>query len=160
MQYNKVLIIISPTKIATLCCSVSFPESRHSELYWAVRREQILNKREFSKASSSILNSVLFLIEVHYFHMNRKETKLKRLSESRFGSIIFLFRMVGIPLKTKIISIIYSVYMITVIICGFSTFTGMFVDVYIHWDDLGRAMTSMRVLIPFTNVIWIFSYCR
>ena len=92
--------------------------------------------------------------------MNRKETKLKGLSESRFGSMIFLLRMAGIPCKMKKISTIYSVYMITVIICGFSTFIGMFVDVYIHRDDLGRAMTSMRVLIPFTNVIWIFSYCR
>jgi len=124
MQFNKVLIIISPTKIATLCCPVSFPESGHSKLYWAVRRWHIISKRELSKASSSILNSVLLLIAVHYFNMNRKETKLKGLSESRFGSMIFLLRMAGIPLKMKNISIIYAVYMITVIICGFSTFMG------------------------------------
>jgi len=92
--------------------------------------------------------------------MNRKETKLKGLSESRFGSMIFLLRMAGIPLKMKKISIIYAVYMITVIICGFSTFMGTFVDVYLHWDDLGRAMTTMRMLITFTNVIWIYFYCR
>ena len=160
MQFNKVLIIISPTKIATLCCPVSFPESGHSKLYWAVRRWHIISKRELSKASSSILNSVLLLIAVHYFNMNRKETKLKGLSESRFGSMIFLLRMAGIPLKMKKISIIYAVYMITVIICGFSTFMGTFVDVYLHWDDLGRAMTTMRMLITFTNVIWIYFYCR
>jgi len=140
--------------------SVAWEISWHSDIYWEVRSWHILNKRELSKASSSILNSVLFLIAVHRFHMNRKETKLKGLSESRFGSMIFLLRMAGIPCKMKKISTIYSVYMITVIICGFSTFIGMFVDVYIHRDDLGRAMTSMRVLIPFTNVIWIFSYCR
>jgi hypothetical protein len=160
MQFNKVLIIISPTEIATLCCSVLFPECGHSELYWVVRKKQILNKRKFSKASSSILNSVLLLIAVHYFNMNRKEPKLKGLSEIRFGSIIFLFRMTGIPLKMKKMSIIYAVYMITVIICSFSTFIGTFVDVYIHWDDLGRAMTTMRMLIPFTNDIWIYFYCR
>jgi len=117
-------------------------------------------KRELSKDSSNILKSVLLLIEVHYFHMNRQETKLKRLSEIRFGSMIFLFRMAGIPLKMKTISTIYAVYMITVIICGCSTFIGMLVDVYINRDDLGRAMTTMRVLLPITNIMWILSYYK
>jgi len=92
--------------------------------------------------------------------MNRKGTKLKGLSESRFGSIILLFKMAGIPIQTKEISTIYGVYMITVTICTFSTFIGMFVDVYIHRGDLRRAMTSMRGLIPFTNIMWIYSNCR
>jgi hypothetical protein len=85
--------------------------------------------------------------------MKRKETKLKGLSESRLGSMIFLFRMAGIPVQMKKVSTIYGVYMITVIICTCSMYTGMFVDVYIHWDELGRAMTTMRALIPFTNII-------
>jgi len=92
--------------------------------------------------------------------MHRKEQKLKDLSEIRFSSMIFLFRMAGIPLKMKQMPTIYAVYMITVIVCSFSTFLGMFVDVYIHWDDLGRAMTTVRMLIPITNVMWVFSYCR
>jgi len=36
----------------------------------------------------------------------------------------------------------------------------MSVDVYVHWDDLGRAMTSMHVLLPVTNIMWIYTYCR
>jgi hypothetical protein len=92
--------------------------------------------------------------------MNRKEPKLKGLSEIRFGSIIFLFRMAGIPLKMKQVPTIYAVYRITVIICSFVTFIGMFIDAYIHRDDLGRAMTSVRVLIPVLNAIWTYSYCR
>jgi len=92
--------------------------------------------------------------------MNRKGTKLKGLSESRFGSMIFLFKIAGIPIQMKKISTIYGVYMIATITCTFSTFIGMFVDAYIHREDLGRAMTSMRGLIPFTNVMWIYSYCR
>jgi len=82
------------------------------------------------------------------------------MSEIRFSSMIFLFRMAGIPLKMKKVSTIYSVYMVTVITCSFSTYIGMFLDVYMHWDDLGRAMTTMRVLIPVTNIMWIFLYCR
>ena len=92
--------------------------------------------------------------------MNTEEPKLKEVSEGRFGSMIFLLRMAGIPVKTKKVSTIYTVYMVTVILCSYSSFIGMFVDVYLHWDDLGRAMKTLSVLIPFTNIIWIFSYCR
>jgi len=92
--------------------------------------------------------------------MNTAEPKVKGPSDIRFASIIFLFRLAGIPVKAKKISTIYVAYMITVIICSFSTFIGMFADVYVHWDDLGSAMTSIRVIFPFTNVMWIFSCCR
>ena len=92
--------------------------------------------------------------------MNTENPKLKGLSESRFGSMIFLFRMAGISLQMKKVSTSYAIYMIIVIICCSSTVIGMFVDVYINWDDLGRAMTTARALFPFANVMWIFSYCR
>jgi len=92
--------------------------------------------------------------------MNRQEPKLMGLSEFRFRSMIFLFRMAGIPLKMKKVLTVYNVFMKTVLICSCSTYIGMLVDVYIHRDDLGRAMTSLRVLIPVTNTMWIFSYCR
>jgi len=92
--------------------------------------------------------------------MNTRETKLNGLLNIRFASITFLFRLAGIPVKEKKISTIYFVYMITVIICSCCMFIGMSFDVYVHWDDLGRAMTTVRVLIPFTNYMWIFSNCR
>jgi kynurenine formamidase len=92
--------------------------------------------------------------------MNTEKSKLKGLSQTRFSSLIFLFRMAGIPFQMKKISTIYAAYMVTVVICSFSTFIGTFVDVCIHWDDLGRAMRTMRVFIMFTNVMWLFSNCR
>jgi len=92
--------------------------------------------------------------------MKTEKTKLKGLSEIRFRSTIFLLRMAGIPFQMKKVSTIYAVYMVTVIVCCFSTILGMFFDVYVHWDDLGHAMTTMRILFPFTNIIWIFSYFR
>jgi hypothetical protein len=92
--------------------------------------------------------------------MNRQETKLKRVSELRFGSVIFLFRLAGISLKVKKTPVIYNVYIITAIICSCSAYIGMLVDAYVHRDDLGRVMTTIRMLIPFTNTMWIFSYCR
>ena len=141
---------------SSVACRISW----HTEIYWAVRKWIILNKREFSDLSSSILNSLLLLIEVYYFNMNRKETKLNGLLVIRFASIIFLFRLAAIPVKVKKISTKYFVYMTTMIICSCSTLTGMFLDVYIHWDDLGSVTKTLRVLIPLTNFMWIFSNCR
>ena len=92
--------------------------------------------------------------------MNRQEQKQKGLYESRFDTMIFLLRMAGIPCKMHKASTIYVIYMITAIICVTTSYLGMFIDVIVHRDDLGRAMTSMRVLISFTNIMWIFSNCR
>jgi len=77
--------------------------------------------------------------------MNIQEPKLNGLSEIRFGSTIFLLRMAGIPLKMKKLNPLYSIYMVTVIVCSCSTFISVSVDVYLHWGDLARTMTTMRV---------------
>jgi hypothetical protein len=98
-------------------------------------------------------------MEVDYFNMNTEKSKLEGLSQTRFGSMIFLLRMAGIPFQMKKVSTIYAVYMITVIICSCSTYIGVVVDVCMHWDDLGRAMMTMRIFIMFTNVMWLFSNC-
>jgi len=141
---------------SSVLCRISW----HTETYWEVRRRQILNRREFSNISSKTLNSVLLLAVVLYFHMNRQEPKQKGLSENRFAVIIFFLRMAGIPCRMKKSSNIYAIYMITVIICATTTYVGIFADVYVHRDDLGRTMTTMRMLISFTNIMWIFSNCR
>jgi hypothetical protein len=80
------------------------------------------------------------------------------MSEYRLRSMIFLFRLAGVPFKIKKISPIYAIYIVTMIICGSTRYLGMCVDVYIHRDDLGRAMATMGMLIPLTNIMWIFSY--
>ena len=92
--------------------------------------------------------------------MNTQKTQLKGLSESRFDSLIFLLRIAAIPLKMKKQKSIYSMYMVTVTVCSYSTLIGLSVDVYIHMDDLGRAMTTTRALFSIANVMWIFSYSR
>ena len=92
--------------------------------------------------------------------MDSKEIKIKNLSESRFGSVISLLRLGGIPFKMKEISTIYAVYMTTVIICSCTAYLGLFIDMYVHKDELRRVMMNMRLLIPMTNIIWIYTYCR
>jgi len=92
--------------------------------------------------------------------MDNEVTKVNGQSNSRFGSIIFLLRLAGIPLKMKKMSTLYAIYMITVISCSCTTFVGMFVDVYIHRNDLGHVMTNIRVSIGFSNALCIYFYCR
>jgi hypothetical protein len=92
--------------------------------------------------------------------MENEVTKIRSLKERRFDSIIFLLRLAGIPLQMKKVSTIYAVYMRTVIICASTTYLGTFVDVYVHRHDLGHVMTTMRVLISVTDIMWIYIYCR
>jgi hypothetical protein len=92
--------------------------------------------------------------------MESENIKLKSLTDRRFGSIILLFRLAGIPFHKKKMSIIYTIYMGTTIFSAATTYLGLFVDVYLHRDHLGRAMTTMRVLLSFMNVMWLYTYCR
>ena len=92
--------------------------------------------------------------------MDKEVPKLKGLSNSRFSSIIFLLRLAGIPFKMKKMSKPYAIYMVTVISCTCTTYIGMVVDVYVNRDNLGHTMTNIRASIGFTNVLWMFFYCR
>jgi hypothetical protein len=92
--------------------------------------------------------------------MESEDTKINGLSERRFGSIIFLLRSGGIPFQMKKIPAIYSLFMATLILSGFATLVGMLLDVIVNWNNLGRAMSTMRVLFPLTDIIWIYTYCR
>jgi hypothetical protein len=92
--------------------------------------------------------------------MDNEIPEVKRLSNGRFDSTIFLFRLAGIPFQMKKMSTLYAIYMITVISCTCTTFVGMFFDGYIHRDDLENSMTSIRASIGYTAALWIFFYCR
>jgi hypothetical protein len=86
--------------------------------------------------------------------------KMKKQSDNYFNSIIFLFRLAGVPFKMNKISTTYAIYMITVVFCTCTTIIGLVVGVYKHRDDLGHIMTSTRVLMPLMNDIVIYFYCR
>jgi hypothetical protein len=92
--------------------------------------------------------------------METEGTKINRLSERRFGSIIFLMKLGGIPFRMKKISTIYTIYMTTLIFCSYSTGVGLFLEGYTHWDDFRHTITFLRVFIPFMNLMWLYIYCR
>jgi len=138
--------------------SAVLPLRRIVKEWGSEKYKKILHCSVFLEIFQSLCRVLLCL--VHYFSMYTEVPKLMGLSNSRFGSIIFLLRMAGIPFKMKKISIIYALYMITVIVCSCSTIIGMFIDVYIHRNELGRSMTNLRVSIPYTNLLFIYFYCR
>jgi hypothetical protein len=92
--------------------------------------------------------------------MEDEDTKINSQSERRFSSIIFLLRLGGIPFQMKSISIIYALYLATLIFCGFTSYIGVLFDVYVHWDDFGHVMTNTRSLIVMTNSMWLYIYYR
>jgi hypothetical protein len=57
-------------------------------------------------------------------------------------------------------SVIYTLYMRTVVFCSCITTLDMYVDVYARRDDLGHVMTNIRLLIPVMNNMWCYFYCR
>jgi hypothetical protein len=92
--------------------------------------------------------------------MESKYTEIESLFDSRFGSVILIFRLVGIPFKITKNPTIYSIYVITVIVCSLSTCVGMFIDVYIRMDDLRSVMATARVLSGTITAVWIWIHCR
>ena len=92
--------------------------------------------------------------------MEIERQKIKKQSDSNSKSIIFLFRLAGVPFKMNKMSTYYAMYMLTVTFCTCSSIIGIVVDVYVHRDDLGHIMTSMRVLMPLMNDMVIYIYCR
>jgi len=92
--------------------------------------------------------------------MNNEVPKVKGLSNSRFGSIIFLLRLAGIPFQMNKMSTLYAIYRLIFISCTWTSFVAMFADVYIHRDDLGHVMTNIRISFSVTNVLLMFLYCR
>jgi hypothetical protein len=117
-----------------------------------------VTKTKWSRTAYSIVQHLNFEIKLFPAHccMEREETKVKGLSEIRFRWIIFFLRMTGIPFKMKKMSTLYVIYMTIVIIGTSCTFLGMFVDVYIHRDDLGHVMTTIRILSGIVIDIWIY----
>ena len=106
-----------------------------------------------------ILSFEINLFPLH-FCMEREETKVKGLSEIRFRSVIFLLRLGGIPFKMKEMSPVYVIYMLAVVISTWSTFLGLFVDVYINRGNLAHVVTTVRVLTGTAIALWIYIACR
>jgi hypothetical protein len=136
-----------------VCCS-------ECQNFWCSGNVTNLDERALITIVKYNLNLKLIYFDLNFIYIKRKGTQMERLFESRFASVVLLFRIAGIPFKIKKLSTLYTIYMITVIFCTSTTFVGMIVDVYVHRDNLRHAVTNIRGSITATNMIWIWCYCR
>ena len=127
---------------------------------WTTGNVTNLEGRELVTIAKNNINLKLFPFQANFMYMKRIGSQMESLSEIRFGSVVLLFRIAGIPLKIKKMSIVYTIYMIIVIFCTSTTFVGMIADVYVHRDNLRHAVTNIRVSITATNIVWVWCYCR
>ena len=77
------------------------------------------------------------------------------LHESRFKTLLFIFRMGGHPLKLDSVTRINAVYNATILMCFCITTVCLFMDTFVHRDNLEYAMKKLRSLIGFVLVAWM-----
>ena len=77
------------------------------------------------------------------------------LHESRFKILLFIFRMCGFPIKLKTVSIIYTVYSATIMMCFYTTTLCLFMDTFVHRRQLDYAMKKLRTFLGFAIAVWM-----
>jgi hypothetical protein len=80
------------------------------------------------------------------------------LSQRRFGTILLLFKLAGIPLNTHSVSRLQSVYNITAAVCYYVTVASCFMDLHVNRNNVEELMMGIRLClsIAFVTVIDIF----
>jgi hypothetical protein len=89
--------------------------------------------------------------------MNRTRTDTgsdDSLNESRFKTVLSLFRLGGIPLNRKTTSAANAVYSASIIICFYVTTLCLYMDSYVHRSQLVQAMKKIRILVGMQLITW------
>jgi hypothetical protein len=81
-------------------------------------------------------------------------------SQRRFGTILLLFKMAGIPLDTHSVSRVQSVYNITSAACHYVTAVSCLMDVYINRNNFEELVKSIRLCLSVTFIIAIDIFFR
>jgi hypothetical protein len=74
------------------------------------------------------------------------------LSQRRFGTILLLFKLAGIPLDTHSVSRVQSVYNITSAAFHYVTAVSCFMDVYVNRNNFVQFIKSIRLGLSMTLV--------
>jgi hypothetical protein len=82
------------------------------------------------------------------------------LARSRFGTVLFILKLAGIPLNTKSISPVHSAYNTATVVCFYITCVSSFMDILVNKDNLEELMKTIRVFFPFVFVTLIHMFFR
>jgi hypothetical protein len=74
--------------------------------------------------------------------------------ESRFKTLLFLWRLGGIPLHMKSVSRANTLYNVTVIVCFYITNLCLGVDTFVHRHQLRYAMKKFHLLLGMQTIMW------
>jgi hypothetical protein len=69
------------------------------------------------------------------------------LSQRRFGTILLLFKLAGIPLDTHSVSRVQSVYNIIAVACHYVTVVSCFMDIYVNRNNFEQFIKSIRLCL-------------
>lgn len=77
------------------------------------------------------------------------------ITEDRFKSLLFLFRLGGLTLNMKSVSTIRRMYSAFVMVCFYATSLCLFMDSFVHRHELVQAMKKIRILMGMQLITWI-----
>jgi hypothetical protein len=87
--------------------------------------------------------------------MNNEVASGDSLTERRFKTLLYLLRLVGIPLNIKSVSAVNIMYNATFIVCYYITMISLYTDTYVHRHELVHVMRKIHVLLGMNLVAWI-----
>jgi hypothetical protein len=85
------------------------------------------------------------------------------IAEERFRFYFIMFRNVGVSLIPRNNSKIYTLYSAIVVLCGYSMFVAVILDILKHKDNLQHTMQNVHAVAGMLCTLWIhlcFRYCE
>jgi hypothetical protein len=74
------------------------------------------------------------------------------VSRRRFGTILFLFKLAGLPLGSHSAPRAQSAYNMTIAFCHYFTYVSCVMDVYVNRSNLEELVKSIRLWLSMTFV--------
>jgi hypothetical protein len=81
----------------------------------------------------------------------------------RFKFYFMIFRNVGVPLISRKNSKIYILFSAIMVVCGYSMFVAVILDLLKHKDNLQHTMQNVHAVTGMLCTLWIhlcFGYCE
>jgi hypothetical protein len=151
----------SITHLTGLCSTT--PWTQNVQSHFASGNRKTCVDRTSRISAKFILHSLhIFLFWMRALTQNMETDKPhgSGLSERRFGIILLLFKIAGIPLNTHSVSILQSLYNITTAACHYVTCASCFMDLYVNINNLEELVKSIRLCLSMTFITVIDIFFR
>jgi hypothetical protein len=106
------------------------------------------------------LHIFLFRMKSAIRNVKTDEQHDSGLSQRRFGTILFLFKLAGIPLGSYSVSRVRNVYNATLALCHYFTYVSCVMDVYVNRSNLEELVKSIRLCLSMTFVTTLDLFFR